>query len=91
MKTQHLDVHIAANGRMVLPRAVRDALGVKGAGVVVVSLEGTEVKLSSMRQSIRRAQALYRAEVANDQTSEDFLRARRKESATENKAQGRTK
>ena len=72
-----IDVRIATNGRMVLPRSVRNALGVTGAGVVVLSVDGDEVKLSSMRQSINRAQALYRANVTNDQSSDEFLEERR--------------
>ena len=72
-----IDVRIATNGRMVLPRSVRNALGVTGAGVVVLSVDGDEVKLSSIRQSITRAQALYRANVTNDQSSDDLLDERR--------------
>ena len=72
-----IDVRVATNGRMVLPRSVRNALGVTGAGVVVLSVDGDVVKLSSMRQSINRAQALYRARVTNDQSSADFLEERR--------------
>ena len=72
-----LDVRVATNGRMVLPRSVRKVLGVTGAGVVVLSIDGDEVKLSSMRQSINRAQALYRAHVANDRSSADFIEERR--------------
>jgi bifunctional DNA-binding transcriptional regulator/antitoxin component of YhaV-PrlF toxin-antitoxin module len=48
-----IDVRIAENGRIVLPRSARNALGVTGAGVVVLSIDGDDVKLSSMRQSIR--------------------------------------
>lgn len=72
-----MDIRIATNGRMVLPRSARKALGVTGAGVVVLSVDGDEVKLSSMRHSIERAQALYRAHVTQDQSSSDFLEARR--------------
>lgn len=72
-----IDVRVATNGRMVLPRSVRNALGLTGAGVVVLSVDGDEVKLSSIRQSITRAQALYRANVTNDQSSDDFLEERR--------------
>ena len=72
-----IDVRVATNGRMVLPRSVRNALGVTGAGFVVLSVDGEEVKLSSMRQSINRAQALYRANVTNDQSSAEFIEERR--------------
>jgi bifunctional DNA-binding transcriptional regulator/antitoxin component of YhaV-PrlF toxin-antitoxin module len=80
-----IDVRVATNGRMVLPRSVRNALGVTGAGVVVLSVDGDEVKLISMRQSINRAQALYRAHVTNDQSSSDFIEERRIE-AEQNQA-----
>ena len=74
-----IDVRVAANGRMVLPRSVRNALGVADSGILVLSVEGDEVKMMSMRQSIQRAQALYREHVTNDQTSADFIKARRLE------------
>ena len=77
--SQHIDIRIAANGRMVLPRPVREALGITGAGVVVLSIDGDDIKLSSMRKSIQRAQALYSAHVTDDQPSEAFLEARRVE------------
>jgi bifunctional DNA-binding transcriptional regulator/antitoxin component of YhaV-PrlF toxin-antitoxin module len=73
------DVRVAPNGRMVLPRAARDALGVHGAGVVVVSVDGDEVKLTSIAKSIGHAQALYRAHATADQSSDAFLEARRLE------------
>ncbi len=76
-----IDVRVAPNGRMVLPRAARAALGVTGAGVVAVTVEGDVVKLTSMRASIARAQALYRAHVKDDQSSDAFLEARRREAA----------
>ena len=80
------DVRVAPNGRMVLPRAAREALGVNGAGVVVVSIDGDEVKLTSISQSIRRAQALYRAHASADQPSDAFLKERREEADREHRA-----
>lgn len=76
-----INVRIATNGRMVLPRSVRNVLGITGAGVIVLSVDGDEVKLSSMRQSITRAQALYRAHVITDQSSAQFIEERRIEAA----------
>ena len=81
---QQIDIRVAANGRMVLPRSVRDALGVTGSGVVVLSVDGDEVKLTSMRQSIKRAQELYRQHATNDLKVDDFLAERRAEAAREN-------
>jgi len=58
--TQAIGVQVDQDGRMVLPRSVREALGVSQGGVVVLSIEGDAVKLTSIRHNIPRAQALYR-------------------------------
>jgi bifunctional DNA-binding transcriptional regulator/antitoxin component of YhaV-PrlF toxin-antitoxin module len=81
---QTLKVNIADNGRMVLPRAVRELLGVKQAGVVILSIDGDEVKLESMQAGVKRAQALYKKYVVEDFTSDDFLRERKLEAEREN-------
>ena len=81
-----IDIRIAKNGRMVLPRSARNALGVTGAGVVVLSIDGDDVKLSSMRQSIKRAQDLYRQHATNDLSVDDFLAERRAEAARDDDA-----
>jgi bifunctional DNA-binding transcriptional regulator/antitoxin component of YhaV-PrlF toxin-antitoxin module len=81
-----IDIRIAENGRMVLPRSARNALGVTGAGVVVLSIDGDDVKLTSMRQSIKRAQDLYRQHATNDLSVDEFLAERHAEAARENAA-----
>jgi bifunctional DNA-binding transcriptional regulator/antitoxin component of YhaV-PrlF toxin-antitoxin module len=81
---QTLTVNIADNGRMVLPRAVRELLGVKQAGVVFLSIEGDEVKLETFQTRVKRAQALYKKYVVEDFTSDDFLRERKLEAELEN-------
>jgi len=81
-----IDIRIAPNGRMVLPRAARAALGVTGAGVVVLSIDGGEVRLTSMQQSIKRAQDLYRQHASSDLSVDDFLAERRVEAGREEKA-----
>ena len=81
--TQAMDVRVANNGRMVLPKSVREALGVTQGGAVVLSIEGDVVKLTSIRQSISRAQALYRQHATNDRSVDDFIAERRSEAARE--------
>lgn len=81
-----IDVRVAQNGRMVLPRAVRNALGMADGGTIVVSIEGDEVKLSSIRNSIRRAQALYRQHTTDDSSSDAFIADRRAEAARDEQA-----
>ena len=85
---QMINARIAANGRMVLPKAVRAALGVNGAGVVSISVDGEEVRLTSIASRVKHAQALYRQHVKNDRSSDDFLEERRQEAARD-EARGR--
>lgn len=84
-----MDVRVSENGRLVLPRSVRKALGMEGAGVLVLSLQGDAVTLTSMRQSIGKAQALYRAHVIEDLSSEDFLRDRALEAQRDQTSEGK--
>lgn len=80
------DARVAHNGRLVLPKMVREALGMAGEGTVVFSVEGDEVKLTSIRQSIKRAQDLYRQYATVDLTVDDFIAERRAEAARESEA-----
>ena len=80
------DAKMAHNGRLVLPKMVREALGMAGEGTVVFSVEGNEVKLTSIRQSIKRAQDLYREYATSDFTVDDFIAERRAEAARESEA-----
>lgn len=77
------DARVAQNGRTVLPKSVREALGVTGGGMVVFSVDGGEVRLASVQKSIERAQALYRQHARLDRSAEDFIAERRAEAARE--------
>jgi bifunctional DNA-binding transcriptional regulator/antitoxin component of YhaV-PrlF toxin-antitoxin module len=81
-----IDIRIAKNGRVVLPRSARNALGVTGAGVVALSIDGDNVKLTSTRQSIKRVQDLYRQHATNDLSVDDCLAERRAEAARDDEA-----
>ena len=80
---QVTDIRVAHNGRMVLPKSAREALGVTDGGAVVVSVAGGVVTLTSIAQSIRHAQDLYRQYAVNDRSVEDFLQERRDDAARE--------
>lgn len=45
-------------GRLVLPAAVRKALGLKPGSRLILSVEGQVVSLTPMREAIRKAQAI---------------------------------
>ena len=80
------DAKVAHNGRLVLPKMVREALGLTDGGTVVFSVEGGEVKLTSIQQSIKRAQALYRQYATDSLTVDDFIAERRAEADREDEA-----
>lgn len=80
------DARVAQNGRLVLPKMVREALGMADGGTVVFSVEGDEVKLTSIQQSVRHAQSLYRQYATGNASVDDFLAERRAETVREEQA-----
>lgn len=78
-----IDLNIAANGRMVLPKAVREAMGLRGASKVTVIMDDDGVRLETPLQRLERAKALYRKTAKNPRTVDDFLRDRREEAERE--------
>ena len=74
-----MDVKIAANGRLILPRPARDAMGLTGNTKVTLTIEGDVVRLAPLGHRVRRARELYRQAVATPRSTEDFLRDRREE------------
>jgi len=80
------DARVAHNGRLVLPKMVREALGMADGGTVVFSVEGDQVKLTSIQQSVKRAQELYRLYATKDLSADDFIAERRAEAAREDQA-----
>jgi AbrB family looped-hinge helix DNA binding protein len=83
-----IKVRVASNGRLVLPKEARVALGIEGEGLVNISIEGEEVRLKSRRAGIAHAQELYRKHIANGTSSDEFVQQRRREAAWDN-ANGR--
>tara|TARA_R110000772_G_scaffold158266_1_gene269473 strand:- start:2498 stop:2755 length:258 start_codon:yes stop_codon:yes gene_type:complete len=77
------DTKMAKNGRMVLPKSVREALGLPEGGTVVFSVEDGEIKLTSIQQSVKRAQEIYRQFAKEKFTVDDFITERRAEAARE--------
>jgi bifunctional DNA-binding transcriptional regulator/antitoxin component of YhaV-PrlF toxin-antitoxin module len=71
------DVKLAANGRMLLPQAVRDAMGITGETRIIVTVDGTDVRLSPIKNVVSKLQALYREHATHDADSAAFLDERR--------------
>jgi bifunctional DNA-binding transcriptional regulator/antitoxin component of YhaV-PrlF toxin-antitoxin module len=70
------NVKIAADGSLILPPAVREAVGLKGESTLIVRVEDGEVKLSPLGKGFGMAQALYRKHVKNERSSDEFLASR---------------
>lgn len=77
MQQTSFDVRVAQNGRVVLPKQVREALGITGEGKVTIALTDEGVQLHPMSMHVRRAQELYRKHARNAGSVDDFLEQRR--------------
>ena len=71
-----IDLKVAANGRMVLPKSVREAMGLSKVTAIV---EAGGVRLVPIGHRVMRARELYLQAVKSPRTTEDFLRDRREE------------
>ena len=74
-----IDLRVGANGRMVLPKALRQAMGLSGDTKVIATVEGDEVRLAPIHHGARRAQELYKRYARSERTVDDFLADRRAE------------
>ena len=83
MAGQTIDVRVASNGRMVLPAAVRKALGLHGDTKVILTVEDDQVRLSPIGHGVSRAQALYREHAKHARTTDDFLEDRKKDAVAD--------
>ena len=71
---------IREGGRLVIPSEYRKALGLKPGDEVVLSLEDGEIKVTSARQAIARAQSLVRRYIPKGRNlSEQLIQERREE------------
>jgi antitoxin PrlF len=77
--TASIGVKVAANGRLVLPVAIRKAMGIDGETKVYVSVKDGEARLKTISQNVREAQAMYRKYAKKHSTVDDFLRERKED------------
>src|SRR5205085_11982597 len=79
MKTQHC--HISKSGRMSLPAEFRRALGLEQGGNVVVELNDREIRIRTLDDVVKGAQAWSRRVLAGKPkvTVDDFLAERRQD------------
>jgi len=74
-------VRLGPDGRVVIPAAMREALGLKEGDVLFARLEGGEIKLLTPKAAMLRAQAIVRQFVPENVSLVDELIADRRREA----------
>ena len=69
------------NGRVVIPAAFRKALGIKIGDEVVLRMEDDELRITTLKRRVERAQRLVRKHVKRGTSLVDELIAERREAA----------
>ncbi len=74
-------VQVGEKGRVVIPAEIREALGIKIGDTVEMHLENYEIRVSTRRARIRRAQEWARRVIPPGVSLADELSAERREAA----------
>ena len=74
-------VHLGAKGRVVLPAAIRRALGLEQGAELLVRLEGEGILLEPRGAALRRLRSFFDGVPAGTSLVDDVLAERRREAA----------
>ena len=74
-------MRVNENGRVVIPASFRERLGIRVGDDVIVRLEGDELRITTLKRNIERAQRLVRKHVKPGTSLVDELIAERREAA----------
>lgn len=74
-------VRINENGRVVIPAALRKAMGIKAGDELLVRLENNELRIATMKGRVERAQRWVRRYVKPGVSLVDKLIAERREAS----------
>jgi bifunctional DNA-binding transcriptional regulator/antitoxin component of YhaV-PrlF toxin-antitoxin module len=83
-------VKVSASGRLHLPSTIRKALGLKGPGHVIITLEDGQARLTTMAENLARVRALARPYAPKDRLASEELIAERREEARREEAAAQT-
>jgi AbrB family looped-hinge helix DNA binding protein len=79
VKVKERHTRINENGRVVIPASFRRALGIHPGEAVVLRLEDDELRITTLRQRLAKAQQLVRAHVPPTTSLADEIIAERRE------------
>ena len=74
--------HLGANGRVLIPAAARRALGIEEGDELILVVEDGEIRLRTVKEAARKAQALVRRYSRPEESLADSLVAERRDEAT---------
>jgi AbrB family looped-hinge helix DNA binding protein len=74
-------LRISENGRVVIPASFRKALGVKAGDELVLLVEDDELRITTLKRRLQRAQRLVRQHVKPSASLVDELIAERREAS----------
>jgi AbrB family looped-hinge helix DNA binding protein len=74
-------MRVNENGRVVIPVAFRNRLGIRAGDEVVLELEDDELRIITLKRNIERAQRLVRKHVKPGTSLVDELIAERRQAA----------
>lgn len=79
---RHVRVSVDGAGRFVVPKEIRDQLGISQGGELMLSVENGALVAMTRREALRRAQAMVRAAVPPGVSlAEELIADRRREAA----------
>jgi len=81
MRLDDCHTRINENGRVVIPASFRKALGLRPGDPLVLRIENNELRITTLRQRLAKAQQLVRKHVPASRSLVDELIAERREAA----------
>jgi AbrB family looped-hinge helix DNA binding protein len=81
MSLKESQARINQNGRIVIPASFRRALGIQSGDTVVLRIEKEELRITTLRQRLAKAQQLVRKHVSPNVSLVDELIAERREAS----------
>ena len=72
---------INENGRIVIPASFRRVLGIRPGDTIVLRIENDELRMTTLRQRLAKAQQVVRKHVPRNTSLVDELIAERREAA----------